>query len=470
VWINVLDANLYPIVTNDVKVIADSSTETIWVDAVQGGDENARKKMIELARVWDLRLEFLLQKRMVAWGNVFCEASGVRLADNPVFGVWSFESNWLDRMLNGEWRELPEFFIKSLCEEWNNWIYNEVAQTTTDFKEKYSFLVKGESVEEGTLKLMALEQHPTISENELWFTLGKKTRDIFLKSPRAELQREFFVQLYLKHIARIKNSFIELGSITRDAPYFISMSTNSNVNIKQSDIYSSTDKMPYVVRYNLQNEDTLQQNLSAAKQFLNNGEISNASIIMFPHDDIMRTTPFNLGVLCFANSTHPFAIKELGFATNDTSVEEKDFKLSFAESASATIEGIKFELLNNAPNEQITTMVNGVEVVVEKKSENNPLELSIKFVKIKRKQSDKPITQIYLFLSYDEEVAKHVQLYIHGSSIANNSLVGECSKSTKESKVYKFDKHGEIKLPLNRGYSVLLIEKQAEEFSLPFDL
>ena len=468
-WVDVLGANLYPVTTNDARIINDPLTEKAWCDSIKNLSAEENKKMFSLARVWDLRLDLLLEKRVISWGNFFCDSSGVKVADNPIFGIWSFESNWLDRMLAGDWRELPEFFTEELNREWNNWVYNEVVKTTDEFKEKYKFLVKGESVEEGTLKLVAEEQHPTIKENEKWITLGDDTRTIYEKTSRASLQREFFIQLYLNHISRLKSKFSELGKVTRDAPYFITMSTKDNANMQLTDLYFGSQNAPYVCRYLGFTEKQESDTFSCAKEYFEqNSLLKNASIIMVPHSVFKNVTPFTLGFIQYARTPHPQVVSNFGITESDITFIEQTATFKFGSSETNIVDEIEFQIHDFTPTCEVTNIVNGVEVVSEVKPTNDDFVMTLKYVKINRDLGKKKISFKYVFLEYDTKSADHVQLHILGKSLANNRLLGNVKNNDSSFRKHKFDKRGAMKLPLNRGYSLLFITKDSKEIS-PLD-
>lgn len=469
-WVDVLGVNLYPVKASDASVINDMSTAQAWMDAVATLDDDASKNLLDLARVWDIRLELILQKRISAWGNFFCEASGVRVVDNPIFGIWSFESNWLDRMLEGDWRELPEFFVKQLTTEWNNWVYNEITQSTEDFKKKYVFLVKGESVEKGTLKLVALSQHKNVAENDSWITLGDKTRKIYEKTQRSSLQREFFIQLYLKHISALKEKFVALGSVTRDAPYFITMSAKDNANMSLTDIYFGSQNIPYVYRYLGVGADKNTSFADGKAFFDNNLDVKGASIVMVPYSLLQETSPHTLGVVHSAFSVHPSAVNEFNIEASKQTIKEASFGMNFVDATTNVIDGITFQLVDRTPLELVTNVVDGVEVVKEQPVDNSSFNLSVKYLKIDRTRFNQPISHVYLFLDYDVSKAEHFQLHIHGKPIANFSLEGKLfDESIKQPKYHSLDKRGAVKLSLKNGYSILFLERNPQEFKLPLD-
>lgn len=469
-WVDVLGVNMYPVKPTDVSIINDTSTEKAWSDAVAGLSEEEGRKLVDLARAWDLRLEMLLEKRVISWGNYFCEASGKRVVDNSIFGIWSFESNWLDRMLEGEWRELPKFFRDELTNEWNNWVYNEIVQTTVDFKKEYGFLVKGESIEKGTLKLIALEKHPTIKDDDSWITLGRKTRAIYENTERANLQREFFIQLYINHISGIKSKFMSLGSVSRDAPYFITMSANDNANMQLTDLYFGSQNTPYVCRYLGPSEQEKNGTFDFAKMVIeDNSDLKNASIIMIPHSVLKEVTPYNLGFVHYAYAAHPKAIAELGAVENDVSFSKGEYTFTFGSSETNYFDEIEFKIYDAGLNKLVTNVVNGVESVIEVPPDNSNFKLSVKYLKIKNQSVNHPTSKIYLFLDYNVEFAEFIQFHIYSRSLENHIAWGEQRNEEKTVQKHKFDRRGAIKLPLNRNYRMLLIENSPKELLLPFD-
>lgn len=452
VWCDVLSEHIYPVTSNDVRVINDPSTEQDWINAVSV-DETFGRKIVDLARAWDLRIDFLLQKRMAKWGRGFCETFGVRIADNPIFGVWAFESNWLDKMNNDEWCELPMFFIDSLTVEWNNWVYNEVVNTTADFKEKYSFLVDGESIEDGTLKLVVSKQHTGASDNEKWITLDDETRVKYENSTRCQLQKDFFAQLYLKHIERLKDSFKVLGTVTRDAPYFVTMSTNANDNISLTDIYFGATKKPYVFSYS--------SDLSEGKTFLSaknfyekNSEASNASIILVSHDDIIKPSLSSMGIVYFANTTYAIE-KQVGCFSGPypSKVEEHNFELSLGDLQPTAIAGFDFSLLKKD----------------QKDTNNKDFYVKVNFVLYSTTINDKTEISSYICLEYDKSLAENLAIQIR-SDLRNNYLLTAFSNDAKTvSKVYRFKEYAPITIPLSQGCSFLFIEKQIGSTIFPLE-
>lgn len=471
VWVDILRDNLYPVVSNDVNVIADPSTEKDWCDAVSANQDTMGQTVVDLARAWDIRIELLLQKRISNWGNFFCESFGARVADNPIFGIWSFESNWLDRMCAGEWIDLPEFFVKSLSNEWNNWVYNEVVNNTPEFKDKYGFLVDGESIEEGTLKLVASKPLSNDNESNLWIAIEEETNELYNKSARSQLQNDFFAQLYLKHIDRLKDTFVGLGSVSRDAPYFITMSTNNNVNVSSTDVFFGVNKKPYVLPYSSKSFED--KTFSSAKELLEqNNEIGQASVIMLSNEDIKLPSPFTFGITTYLGCNCPSRSYEAYGcfdASKKISVVEKKFDLSFGLEQAKTLEGIYFNLVNTSPKIPVTNIVNNVSVVTEQQLENNDFSLSITLVKTNTQHKDKYPESVRLYLNYDESKSKNVSLQIKSDLLVNYSLVAMSKDENKAPKVYQFKKHWPITIPLNTGSSILIIEKQNDGYSIPLE-
>lgn len=464
-WVDVLGVNLFPVKPEDVHILNDVSTEKAWVDAISGLSEKDMRTLFSLARAWDIRLELLLEKRVIAWGNHFCEASGMRVVDNPIFGIWSFESNWLDRMLAGDWRELPEFFRKELHTEWNNWVYNEITKSTADFKAKYKFLVKGESVEEGTLRLVAMEQHPSINENDAWITLGDKTREIYQKTERYNLQREFFIQLYINHISNIKSKFLALGSVSRDAPYFITMSAKDNANMQLTDLYFGSQNTPYVYRYLGPSQQARLNSFAAAKTDIEtNPELRNSSIIMMPYSAIKENTPYNYGFMNYAYTTHPKAMEELGIKATNLYCKEQECIFTFGTSETNYIDDIEFKVYDVAPNKIVTNVVNGVETISEQVPDNSNFELKLTYIKLERKRMDEDVNQIILFLDYNPSVAQHIYFQIFYKPLANYNLFADQRTEKHLICERKFNRRGVNKLPLYKNYRMLLIEEPSSDF------
>lgn len=460
-WVDVLGANLYPVSSSDVDIIKDLTTEKDWVDAVSSLDDVDRVKLLTLARAWDLRLDMILEKRVVDWGNFFCESTGKRVADNPVFGIWSFESDWLDRMIAGDWLELPNFFKDELIKQWNNWVYNEIATTTSEFKEKYKFLEEGESIEEGTLKLVVSENHPAIDESVQYIILDKKIRAIFEKTERFSLQREFFIHLYLNHISRLKTKFLELGSVSRDAPYFITMSAKDNANIKLTDLYFGSQNTPYVCRYLGPTDKQKNSSFDSAKNFIERDSLfKNASIIMIPHSVFIEIMPFNLGFVHFASTTHPNAIKNLGANESKIKFFQQDFTLSFGLMETNYVDGLEFVLYDTAVDTMVTNVVDGVEIVSMQKPDNSNFELKIKYIRIEREILKNNTIQTYILLDYDVSLATYIQLYISGRPIAKHKLMREFIDTPYSPKYQELDDRGAIKLNLNKGFSRLFIKNK----------
>lgn len=468
VWADVLEPNLYLAQAKDVDVINDPTSRDAWKNAVASLDETSGRTLFSLARAWDIRLEFLLEKRIIAWGSFFCESSGVCVADNPIFGVWSFESTWLDRMLAGEWRELPEYFQQELFSEWNNWVYNEVVQSTTEFKNKYEFVVDGESVENSTLKLIVIDNDSSESDN--WITIPQEQKEDFETSARYSLQREFFVQLYLNHISRIKSRFYELGSVSRDAPYFITMSAKDNAHLQLTDIYFGSAHRPYVSRYLGPDEEYRDGTFSLGmKHFYDNAEFNNASIIMVPMSVFETTTPYNLGIMHAAFSIYPSAIERFNLNQHKISYIEKECVFTFGSSETNIIDGIQFVIRDRSISQYVTNNVNGVEVVSIQEPDNSGFEMTMRYIKIEHTVDDYSINQTYIFLDYDPSLAEFTQFHIFSDKLSNYSLLAEKQDENHTTLEYEFDHRGAIKLSLKPGFMMFFIEEPSNEILIRFE-
>lgn len=459
IWADVLGANLFPPSSKDVSVLNDRKTEKAWMDAVDSLDEASRIELINLARAWDIRLELLLKNRITTWSNYFCEFNGLRVANNPIFGVWSFESDWLDRMLAGEWRELPSFFIDDLTAQWNYWVYNEKVKSTSEFKQKYGFLVKGESVENFTLKLVAYEKHPIIKEDDDWITLSKKTLSIYKDSPRDSLQREFFIYLYNNHISRIKSRFEEQGIVSRDAPYFITMSAKNNEDVELTNLYVGSNKRPYIYYFKRFDEDK-NKSFSSAKQFVReNTSIRESSIIMLPNSVINNITPYEQGITCFGTVAHPNAVERFGIPNTQVSHIEEDFILDFNSPLTNSVDGIEFKIVNKAISQTVTNVVDGVVSVSEQVPVNDDFKVSVKYIKVNKGKPNNQNSQVYILLDYDVSLATYIQFHVFGNSLACHTLHKSFTDDKKTEVVNEIDERGAFKINLSEDLSYLFIKK-----------
>lgn len=116
---------------DDVGIINDPATGEEWKKAIAEMSEKASDGTSggihlrgAIARFWDPRLEQLAIRHMTRVALHTNKHTGLKWADDPVFGVWelSNEEWWMRKMVGGQWQKLPEFFRASLIAKWNEFL------------------------------------------------------------------------------------------------------------------------------------------------------------------------------------------------------------------------------------------------------------------------------------------------------------------------------------------------------------
>lgn len=145
-----------------VDLVSDPRTAAGWVEAVaeynlvKHVNKKGKAKAIDLpqslARVWDPRLEALYVDRMRENANHFNRHTGLRWADDPVFGIWelSNEEWWMRRMVGGAWQKEPAFFRRELIGNWNEWLGEKYGDTAT-LSDAWTGLLPGELLDEASM-------------------------------------------------------------------------------------------------------------------------------------------------------------------------------------------------------------------------------------------------------------------------------------------------------------------------------
>jgi hypothetical protein len=140
---------------DDAGIVGDPTTADAWKAAVaaSGGQVGIRNS---LARVWDPRLEAVGIRAMKAVASHTNKHTGLRWADDPVFGAWelSNEEWWMPRMLGGQWQQLPPFFRNQLLARWNGWLAKKYG-TDAKLRAAWGALLPGEGLAAGGSVLLA---------------------------------------------------------------------------------------------------------------------------------------------------------------------------------------------------------------------------------------------------------------------------------------------------------------------------
>ncbi len=202
-----------------VNAIDEPATADEWVKAIKEylGDREQRNITHNLFCVWDRRTRqffFDYIKQVLAHRNPY---TGLTYAEDPTFFCWelSNEQWWTTRMLWGRHLRLPKFFLKSLNDQWNQWLKDKYG-TEEQLLKKWERLLEGESLEAGTILLLPLLGDTKPSE--LAKTIGLDVKFEKLKYSPKDFARarggdvvEFLVKLHIRFKEEAKAVFKSQG-------------------------------------------------------------------------------------------------------------------------------------------------------------------------------------------------------------------------------------------------------------------
>ncbi len=212
----------------DADIVDDPATRNEWMEAVtlmEDKDDAGKSRGVNLraaiARFWDPRLERIAIEHMRRVASHTNKHSGLRWADDPVFGVWelSNEEWWMRKMVGGQWQALSEFFRRSLIRQWNEFL---LAKHGTDdaLTKAWGKLLSGESLATGTVMLLpmsgatkggvALNDANPLAAAAVTALEQSYRREDFNRA-RGEDVLEFFVKLHVAHKQREAAALKPLG-------------------------------------------------------------------------------------------------------------------------------------------------------------------------------------------------------------------------------------------------------------------
>lgn len=213
----------------DAELAGDPATADDWKRAV----EEAKQKGFDylwIARVWDPRMEAAQRKLIAQRLTRMNHHTGLRWADDPVFAVWELtnEEWWISKMVSGLWQGLPAYFQQTLSERWHAYLRDKYGSEERLIA-KWGFLLPGESLEKGTVRIAPLNQGVKLEgagmdaqarrQLEAAQSVGKQqyTRNDFSYWRGADVL-EFFLQMQLAHKKRLGDYLKSLGKSARLSP------------------------------------------------------------------------------------------------------------------------------------------------------------------------------------------------------------------------------------------------------------
>lgn len=247
VWATVF--NDYGFATpDDVSAIDDADSASAWVDAVKamGGVVSPRQADIG---AWDARMAVVHKRRMkhiAHWPNKY--KGGLRLGDDPQVGVWELSNEeWMfARAVNGQWQELPSFFVEQLRSRWHGFLRQKYGSDTA-MREAWSFLLPDESIDQGTVLIAPLAQpvgdkqvndaNPAALE-ALTARRQTLTRDDFTRQRGSDVL-EFFSQLQIAYKTDRRDYARTLGRSLRLSP--IVLDTGDGFRIQSVHLHQQGD-------------------------------------------------------------------------------------------------------------------------------------------------------------------------------------------------------------------------------------
>ena len=212
--------------SSDAGIVDDPATEAAWkkaVDEMAGGEGRQIHLYGAIARFWDPRLELLAIDHMRRVALHTNKHTGLRWADDPVFGVWelSNEEWWIGKMVGGQWQRLPEFFRASLIAQWNEFLLKKYGADAA-LETAWEKLLPGESAAQGTVALLpmagATKGRGAVALNDASAhaaaaleALEQDYRREDFSRARGEDVLEFFVGLHIGHKQREAAALKPLG-------------------------------------------------------------------------------------------------------------------------------------------------------------------------------------------------------------------------------------------------------------------
>jgi hypothetical protein len=144
------------------KLINEPATEQEWSQAMNelmspnnpAINTGVMDLQYRLISVFDARAERFAIASMKKRVQHVNQHNGLRYSDDPTNAVWELtnEQWWMQKMINGQWQNLPGYFRKSLLSQWHAYLKNKY--TTDDkLRASWQFLMPGESLEQQTILL-----------------------------------------------------------------------------------------------------------------------------------------------------------------------------------------------------------------------------------------------------------------------------------------------------------------------------
>lgn len=133
--------------------------EAQWKEALAKLQELPSQPTTNLEQVWptDARLEAVVHTYAKNLLNHVNPYTGRKLADEPSIGLWEIanESCYMETILDGTSHALKGYWGIETQKLWNEFL-KEHYKTTQTLKKQWGSLLEGESLEEGTIKVMPL--------------------------------------------------------------------------------------------------------------------------------------------------------------------------------------------------------------------------------------------------------------------------------------------------------------------------
>lgn len=199
-------------------IIDDPATAPEWQAAMRSmakehWSSKTRKQVGLLipAVAWDPRMEALAIAQMKQKALHVNQHNGLRHADDPTIVVWELtnEQWWMRNMVSGKWKDMPEFFRRSLLIKWHEFLKAKYG-TQEKLTAGWGFLLPGENLAQGTILLApmakpmkAIELNDTNPQAKAAFetVTDQYSRDDFTRQRGADVL-EFLNSLILSHKQR----------------------------------------------------------------------------------------------------------------------------------------------------------------------------------------------------------------------------------------------------------------------------
>lgn len=241
------------------KLVDDPETEEEWKEAVRSlmkkhywSKDRKALKNNTIAIAWDPRLEAYAIETMKKNVDHVNQHTGLRYADDPVFAVWELtnEQWWIRKMGGGQFQKLHPFFKKALFKKWHEFL-EEKYGTEEKIKQRWGFLLPGESLEEGTILLAPTAKGASpMSINDTNPQALKAFENVEQKYGRDDFNRhrgedvlEFFMGLILSHKQRWDKQVKTWGKSCKLSPLLYD--TGIGYNIQSQYLHQNADAVSH---------------------------------------------------------------------------------------------------------------------------------------------------------------------------------------------------------------------------------